>query len=114
MRLLDLEPHWVSAAWCPPSAKLGVRYLCPCCRQIRLANFLKNPICGNDAIDLQRLFEARDCDHPDFQKWLADTHIGSTLWQRSGDTFETLTLTPSVDASKFGHWHGFITNGEMS
>lgn len=25
----------------------------------------------------------------------------------------TLTLTPSVDASKHGHWHGFITNGEI-
>jgi hypothetical protein len=33
------------------------------------------------------------------------------LWQRTGETFETLTLTPSVDCSAWGHWHGFITNG---
>lgn len=37
---------------------------------------------------------------------------GRTLWQRTGDTFDSLTLTPSVDASAFGHWHGFVTNGE--
>lgn len=28
-----------------------------------------------------------------------------------GDTFDNLTLTPSVDRSGDGHWHGFITNG---
>jgi hypothetical protein len=24
-----------------------------------------------------------------------------------------LTVTPSIDASKSGHWHGHITNGEV-
>ena len=24
-----------------------------------------------------------------------------------------LTVTPSIDASASGHWHGFITNGEI-
>ncbi len=40
----------------------------------------------------------------------------SVRWTRSGDTFETLTLTPSVDAASHGvgHWHGFITNGEIT
>ncbi len=39
------------------------------------------------------------------------------VWKRgSGDTFETLTLTPSIDANVdiAGHWHGFITNGEVT
>lgn len=37
------------------------------------------------------------------------------VWTLHGDEdFRTLTLTPSVDASKAGHWHGFITNGEIS
>ena len=30
-----------------------------------------------------------------------------------GETFETLTLTPSVDASAAGHWHGHVTDGEV-
>lgn len=38
---------------------------------------------------------------------------GSFKWEREGDTFETLTLKPSVDASGWGHWHGWITNGEV-
>lgn len=37
----------------------------------------------------------------------------SIHWQRHGDTFEAMTLMPSVDASASGHWHGFITNGEI-
>jgi len=35
-------------------------------------------------------------------------------WQRTGETFETLTLTPSIlrIVPSCG-WHGFITNGEV-
>jgi Family of unknown function (DUF6527) len=35
------------------------------------------------------------------------------VWKRNGETFADLTLAPSIDASKSGHWHGFITNGEI-
>ena len=28
-------------------------------------------------------------------------------------TFETMTVTPSLDGSAAGNWHGFITNGEI-
>jgi hypothetical protein len=35
-------------------------------------------------------------------------------WHRSGETFETLTLTPSIDTSEHGHWHGNVTDGEVS
>lgn len=41
---------------------------------------------------------------------------GAQGWQRSGETFDTLTLTPSVlrTYSACGcRWHGFITNGEV-
>ncbi len=44
------------------------------------------------------------------------------LWQRTGDSFETLTLTPSIDYTRFDNgtlrdptcWHGFITDGEVT
>jgi Spy/CpxP family protein refolding chaperone len=45
---------------------------------------------------------------------LADHHIGKVLWHREGTTFEDLSLTPSIDASHFGHWHGFVTRGEVT
>jgi hypothetical protein len=32
-------------------------------------------------------------------------------WSIVGD-FENLNVSPSIDASSSGHWHGFITNGE--
>lgn len=41
---------------------------------------------------------------------------GHPTWQRTGDTFETLTLTPSIlrNPTKGGcGWHGYITNGEV-
>jgi hypothetical protein len=44
------------------------------------------------------------------------TAHGDRGWQRSGDTLETLTLTPSVQrlprAGETCAWHGYITNGE--
>ena len=27
--------------------------------------------------------------------------------------FATMTITPSIDASASGNWHGFIVNGEI-
>jgi Family of unknown function (DUF6527) len=40
----------------------------------------------------------------------------ATYWTREGDTFETLSLTPSIRFLGFpegqpDHWHGFITKG---
>jgi hypothetical protein len=34
-------------------------------------------------------------------------------WNISTKDFETVTVTPSIDASKSGNWHGFIVNGEI-
>ena len=36
------------------------------------------------------------------------------FWDRiSGEDFETLTISPSVDVSVEGHWHGHIQAGEI-
>lgn len=35
-------------------------------------------------------------------------------WTFEGNDFSTLTVTPSIDASASGNWHGFITNGRIS
>jgi hypothetical protein len=40
-------------------------------------------------------------------------------WNREGDTFETVTLSPSISVRQHGEyeqlhcWHGFIRNGEV-
>jgi hypothetical protein len=44
-----------------------------------------------------------------------DAHHLGLEWTISGDedctSFDNVSLTPSVDASKYGHWHGMITDG---
>lgn len=103
MRLVDLEPRGVLDADIVIGGRnvhdtdrdgMGLSFNCPCClgspRATRLAVFFANPMDGKPPSD----------DHK--------------LWQRTGDTFETLTLTPSIDASEHGHWHGFIRNGEVT
>lgn len=35
-------------------------------------------------------------------------------WKFSGRDFSTLTVFPSIDASKSGHWHGWIKGGEIA
>ena len=36
-------------------------------------------------------------------------------WERTGDTFDTLTLRPSIQRAEPGgcRWHGVITDGEV-
>ena len=109
MRLIDLYPRWgidadiviggVSKHF-EGRTGMAVSFECPHCvaREIatgdkrvqRLAVWFANPIDGGPPTD-----------------------DAKTLWTRTGDTFETLTLSPSVDASSDGHWHGFIRNGEI-
>jgi hypothetical protein len=56
-----------------------------------------------------------------FEQVLNDEHGASRVqgskptfaWTFSSDTFDTLTVTPSIDGSPGGLWHGFITNGEI-
>ena len=96
MRLIELKPKWISDLYTfHPEVKFGVTFLCPHCRKQRLAIFFDNPIGGiNHTYYLPKPQNGR-------------------YWGRSGETFETLSLTPSIDASQSGHWHGFITNGEV-
>lgn len=115
MRLSELEPHWVATFDAPEGVHQGVRFNCPCCGTQRLVIMFDVSIGDHPPADLDRLREVQaDCDHPEFHRELQDHHMGAILWHRVGETFENLTLTPSIDASKWGHWHGFITNGAIT
>lgn len=80
---------------------MGLSFLCPVHRDHRLVVMFANPIDGLPA---------------------ATPEEGHYQWQRTGETFETLTLGPSIDASGSTHgngaietpcWHGYITSGEV-
>ncbi len=119
MRLTDLDPRWFAEAG---RQGQGLTFECPCClskprpQSTRLAVAFTPALDGGPPIPISgapNLF-ALLCE----TLWLPE-HVGTNIvppgihWQRTGDTFETLTLTPSIDASRAGHWHGFITDGEV-
>lgn len=101
MKLSELEPRWFDV---PERGKSidGVSFLCPCCQKARLA------------IQFTPMSK-EDIHHRSHQE--GDPHtivpLEGLVWNRQGDTFDSLTLTPSIDSSISGHWHGFITNGEI-
>lgn len=99
MRLTELDPRWIRAG--EGRTGMGVAFECPVHggRCGMLGVWFVNPIDGGSP--------AEPSIEPTFR------------WQRTGDTFDTLTLTPSVDASQNKYhdtpcWHGFITNGEIA
>jgi hypothetical protein len=106
MRLTELEPRWFDVPGVGTN-KDGVTFLCPHCRQRRLGVQFANPIGGEPRPAMTQKEKNLHLERGTF-----DVPPG-ILWQRTGETFEDLTLQPSVDASKSGHWHGCITNGEV-
>jgi hypothetical protein len=106
MKLTELDPHWTCDALGRHGQ--GLSFKCPIHRDHRLAVAFANPVDGAERMKAS----------------------GSSqyYWQRAGETWETLTLGPSINASgnkadvsmeHEGHiqtpcWHGFITNGEVT
>lgn len=99
MKLTDLNPTFYSAGGegitradgtpAPERRGVGLGFDCPCGNpdeEHRCYIPFANPLDGGPAVERG--------------------------WQRTGDTFETLTLTPSIQRMDGCRWHGFITDGE--
>lgn len=89
MRLVDLEPRWSGAYESTPDAV--VSFLCPVCRKHRI-DIPITPTRNGAAL-----------------------YPGGVHWRRTGEDFESMTLSPSIahDAGNGCKWHGFIRNGEI-
>lgn len=96
MKLTDLEPRWWSASTGEHAGEQdrhGLTFLCPHCRATRLGVAFSHSPAHIEMPGTQRT------EH---------------IWQASGDdAFETITISPSIDASAGGHWHGWIRNGAV-
>lgn len=116
VKLIDLNPQWVGAGGegisdvdgrpSPERHGVGLSFDCPCSTctakrtgdedndvYLRVYVGLSNPIDGGPPHDPQ-----------------------GAQWQRTGDTLETLTLTPSIQRHVGNGgctWHGFVMNGEV-
>jgi hypothetical protein len=101
VKLTDLQPRWVRAggegttdaagAPVPERLGVGVSFECPCgCGGPRVYVQFSNPLDGGPPV--------------------AD---GDGHWARTGETFETLDLQPSIQRLRGCRWHGFVRNGEI-
>lgn len=105
MKLIELHPQWMNAGGegifdangNPASERVGVGILlnCPCGNSDESHQLyvpFANPLDGGPPIETGK----------------------NNGWQQTGETFDTLTLTPSILRSRQNCvWHGFITNGEI-
>lgn len=90
VRLVDIGPRWINYG---DRKGVGISFECMarhCGGRIRV--LFANPLDGGQA-------------------WPDDEQHGGGpyRWHRSGETFETLSMTPSVDADVCGHMT--LTNG---
>jgi hypothetical protein len=105
IKLTDLDPRWGAYSSNEKRDEQiinGLTFLCPHCGKEtgqRLGILFHPPI--------------------DEGGWIAKgvtIFHSATEWTRTGDTFETITLSPSINTiqNRMGfvdHWHGFITDG---
>jgi hypothetical protein len=119
LKLTDLKPRWYSTPGVPGSQ--GFTFECPHCRtlprgsrMVRLAVAFANAI-GGPAVELSpskinaAIYGPVGSDKPG-----DPVILPGVLWTRVGETFESLSLSPSVNCSGSGHWHGTISLGQCS
>ncbi len=107
MKLTDLNPSWIIAGGdgirdkdgnpVPKRTGIGMMFDCPCgsCDERSYVSF-SNPLDGGDPC----------LNNPK-----------ESSWHRNGDTFETMTLNPSIRSVKEKGgcgWHGWIRNGVVT
>lgn len=99
MKLTDLSPRWLT-----PDTFI-----------------FQNPTGGTDWLSCTRVgltfMEQQKLFYKDNPDLVGRSVVGMTrgyAWTFAGSDFATLTVTPSLDFSASGNWHGFITNGEVA
>jgi hypothetical protein len=123
VKLTELEPRWLEI----DGRRVGIMLLCPHCVAEKRAKptplscfFIPTEhISGDDYHDSQYGLFAHLL--PTFGEAYAGQEPNDVVpcrrgfaWQRVGDDFASMSITPSLDASASGHWHGFITNGNAT
>lgn len=106
MRLSELGPRWVH-----PNIFV---FRCPHCRNVFLT-------CKNVEMTRQQTWDALEAGLGEAWNEIVVPPKPEMAWSISGTApsdpqqafAENVTVTPSIDASASGHWHGFITKGEI-
>lgn len=115
MKLTDLDPQWIEHE----GRRVGFLFRCP--TPIIRGDGAINPTPYRQSCFVEAL--PMDVQHAIFNRMFGDDSFTvqrcsvGCAWKVAGGiegaSFETLSVTPSIDGSAAGFWHGFITNGEI-
>jgi hypothetical protein len=107
MRLTTLAPHWVRPpAWVGEIPFfVGVSFLCPHCEHTPC------PTCGAQRGKRLAVSFWPPIDPDNWESRVTEIPHANFHRRISGETFDTLTLDPSIGLEP--HWHGTIINGEV-
>lgn len=98
MKLTDLEPAWLSPDVFIFKSPTGRGDLLTC-KRVPMSH-----------IDQYDLIYANNLQ---YRKQIIIMSNEEMAWSFEGNDFSTMTVSPSIDASASGNWHGHIINGEI-
>lgn len=106
MRLTDLDPKWIAHGG-DPHAILAFR--CPHCQKVWVT-------CTATAIPTRDQWAAWETVWPNAEDRADIVGCKKTCaWTIKGaPDFDKVTITPSIDGSESGHWHGHVTDGAIA
>lgn len=102
-RLSELDPRWFTFG----GVRAGFIFKCPCCAGSPIYLTCKSVFMQVISDQVKEI----EAQHPDVKISELVPAKKDVCWNIIGDDFTNLSVTPSIDASPAGHWHGFITNG---
>lgn len=106
MRLIDLDPRWLVL----DGVKVGFVFRSPTNQKWYQSCLFKKTSFKDQCKLLQTVNLVDDEGHP--QKVQTCNADCDWTWF-AGTSFEDISITPSLDGSAGGLWHGHITNGEI-
>lgn len=113
MKLTELEPRWLIKE----GQRVGFIFRSPTRQQCWQSCFVASPPRREQRALFAETLEPGDHDdseygRPDVQGCSEGTHWTIVGGIDQAD-FASISVTPSLDGSAGGNWHGFITNGEI-
>jgi hypothetical protein len=100
MRLVDLDPKWLIY----DGERVGFTFVSPTNNQYRQSCF---SVAFDTHIQLD-MFEEQLGEDVNVQPCNE-----MAFWTITGDSFDNLSVTPSINGAYGGLWHGFITDGKI-
>ncbi|HLY90837.1 MAG TPA: hypothetical protein VKQ27_17780 [Acetobacteraceae bacterium] len=113
MRLVDLDPRWLMK----DGARIGFVFRSPTLGDDMWMTCFEAPPPLRELWPMVKdAFPEGPANEKGFTRSIQPMNQAQR-WQIAGGidaaSFETMTVTPSLDGSPGGNWHGFITNGQI-